>query len=136
MAPIAANISKGLPLSNFGDAFNPSKLVSYPIEIKKISDNEIKCAVQYIDDFGNIITNLKANSVSLEDGESLKLKLEQIEISGKFMQFFEKGIKNAILFLVGSSGFLEISKNQGSAAVDLGVNIGDTITVIFPEVKK
>jgi S-adenosylmethionine hydrolase len=136
MAPIAANISKGLPLSNFGVVFNPSKLVSYPIEIKKISDNEIKCTVQYIDDFGNIITNLKANSVSLEDGVFLKLKLEQIEISGKFVQFFEKVIKTSILFLIGSSGFLEISKNQGNAAGDLGVNVGDTITVIFPEVKK
>ena len=103
--------------------------------IKKISDNEIRCTVQYIDDFGNIITNLKADSLSLKDGVNLKLKLELIVISGKFVQFFEKIKKNSILFLVGSSGFLEISKNQGNAAVDLGVNVGDKITVLFPEVK-
>ena len=135
MAPVASYITKDIPLSNFGIEFNLSKLISYPIELKKISDNEIRCTVQYIDDFGNIITNLKADSLSLKDGVNLKLKLELIVISGKFVQFFEKIKKNSILFLVGSSGFLEISKNQGNAAVDLGVNVGDKITVLFPEVK-
>ncbi|NVM17917.1 MAG: SAM-dependent chlorinase/fluorinase [Candidatus Lokiarchaeota archaeon] len=136
MAPIAANITKDIPLSNFGVVFNPNKLISYPIELKKISDKEISCTIQYIDDFGNIITNIKANSLSLKDGATLKIKLKQTEISGKFVQFFEKVIKNSVLFLVGSSGFLEISKNQGNAAVDFGVSVGDSITVLLPEVNK
>lgn len=136
MAPIAANITKGIPLNNFGSNFDLSELISYPFELKKISDNEVRCTIQYIDDFGNIITNLKVNSFSLKDGDSLKLKLDQIEISGKFVEFFEKVIKNSVLFLVGSSGFLEISKNQGNAASDFGVSVGDIIKVILPEVKK
>jgi len=134
MAPIAANITKGLPLSKFGIRFNPSKLVSYPIELKKISDNEVRCTIQYIDDFGNIITNLKPDSLLLKDGAILKIKLKQMEINGEFVQFFEKVIKSSVLFLVGSSGFLEISKNQGNAAVDFGVSIGDIITILLPEV--
>jgi len=136
MAPIAANITKGIPLNNFGPNFNPSKLISYPFELEKISDNEMVCIIQYIDDFGNIITNLKANSFSLKDGDSLKLKLDQIEINGKFVKFFEKVKKNSVLFLVGSSGFLEISKNQGNAATDFGVSVGDIIRIMLPEVKK
>lgn len=136
MAPIAANITKGLPLSKFGVKFNPGKLVSYPIELKKISDNEVRCTIQYIDEFGNIITNLKTDSLSLKDGATLKIKLKQTEINGKFVQFFEKVIKSSVLFLVGSSGFLEISKNQGNAAVDFGVSVGDSITVSLPEVNK
>jgi len=136
MAPIAANITKGIPLSNFGVNFNPSKLNSYPIELNKINDKEIRCTIQYIDDFGNIITNIKAGSLSLKDGATLKIKLKQTEISGKFVQFFEEGKKNSILFLIGSSGFLEISKNQGDAAVDFGVCVGDSITVLLPEVNK
>ena len=134
MAPIAANITKGLPLSKFGIRFNPSKLVSYPIELKKISDNEVRCTIQYIDDFGNIITNLKPDSFLLKDGAILKIKLKQMEINGEFVQFFEKVIKSSVLFLVGSSGFLEISKNQGNAAVDFEVSVGDSITVELPEV--
>lgn len=136
MAPIAANITKGIPLSNFGVKLNPNKLISYPIESKKISEKEISCTAQYIDGFGNIITNIKANSLSLKEGATLKIKLKQTEISGKFVQFFEKVIKNSVLFLVGSSGFLEISRNQGNAAVDFGVSVGDSITVLLPEVNK
>jgi len=134
MAPIAAYITKGLSLRNFGVNFDLDKLVSYPIELTKISDNEVRCTVQFIDNFGNIITNIKPSSLSLKDGVTLKMKLDQTEFSGKFVQFFEKVIKGSILFLVGSRGFLEISKNQGNAAIDLGVSVGDLITVELPEV--
>ncbi|NVM45593.1 MAG: SAM-dependent chlorinase/fluorinase [Candidatus Lokiarchaeota archaeon] len=135
MAPIAANITKGLPLSKFGAVFNPSRLISYPIELNKISDNEIRCTIQYIDNFGNIITNIKASSLSLKDGAHLRVKLKKAEFNGKFFRFFEKVIKGSILFLVGSSGFLEISINQGNAAEDLGVSVGDIVTVLLSEVK-
>lgn len=134
MAPVGAHITMGITLRNFGAKFNPSKLSSYPIELNKISDNEIRCTIQYIDNFGNIITNIRASSLSLKEGTPLRVKLEKVEFSGKFVQFFEKVRKGSILFLVGSSGFLEISKNQGNAAVDHGVNVGDIITVILPEV--
>ncbi len=136
MAPIAANITKNIPLNNFGLPFNPSDQVICPIVFNKISDKEVICTVQYIDDFGNIITNFKASSLSLRDGAILKMKLNQTEISGKFVQSYQNVIKKSTLFLVGSSGFLEISKNQGNAAVDFGVSVGDIITVILPEVIK
>jgi S-adenosylmethionine hydrolase len=136
MAPIAANITKDIPLSNFGVSFNPSKLISCPIVFNKISNEEIRCTIQYIDEFGNIITNFKAGSLPLKDGAILKIIFKDTEISGKFVKFFQNVMKNSILLLVGSSGFLEISKNQGNAALDFGVKIGDIITVILPEVTK
>ena len=85
MAPIAAYITKGLPLSNFGVNFDLSKLVSSPTEFIKISDNKIRCIIQYIDNFGNIVTNFRASTSSLEDGSTLKIKLDQTEISGMFV---------------------------------------------------
>jgi S-adenosylmethionine hydrolase len=45
------------------------------------------------------------------------------------VKFFEEGFVNSPLFIVGSSGFLEISKNQGNAASDLGLKVGDIITI-------
>jgi S-adenosylmethionine hydrolase len=136
MAPVAANITKNIPLSNFGVPFNPNDQISSPIVFNKISNKEIRCTVQYIDEFGNIITNIKASSLSLKDGVNLKIKVKQTEISGKFVQFFQNVIKNSLLFLIGSTGFLEISKNKCNAAVDFGVSVGDIIKVILPEVIK
>ena len=51
------------------------------------------------------------------------------KIRGKYVNFFEEVLVNSLLFIVGSSGFLEISKNQGNAASDLGLKVGDIITV-------
>ncbi|NHJ22318.1 MAG: hypothetical protein EAX91_15335 [Candidatus Lokiarchaeota archaeon] len=134
MAPIAAHITKGVPLSNFGVNFDLNKQIYYPIEFIKISNKELRCTIQYIDDFGNITTNIQANSFPLKIGAILTINSKQTEIKGSFVEFFNEGNKDSIILLFGSSGFLEISKNQGNAAYDLGVSVGDTITVMLSEV--
>jgi S-adenosylmethionine hydrolase len=136
MAPVAANITKNIPLSNFGVPFNPNELTNSPIVFNQISDRELRCTIQYIDEFGNIITNFKIDSFSLKEGAILKINFKHSEFSGRFVQFFQDALKSSILFLVGSSGFLEISKNQGNAAVDFGVSVGDVIKITLPEVIK
>ena len=136
MAPIAANITKDIPLVNFGVKIDKSRIISLPIEFKKGSDRKIKCTVQYIDEFGNIITNFRPSSIPLKDGDTIKVILGHIEISGKFVHFFENVAINSTLFLIGSTGFLELSKNRGNAALDFGINVGDIITVILPEVNE
>jgi S-adenosylmethionine hydrolase len=136
MAPVAANITKNIPLSNFGIPFNPNHQVTSPIILDQISDREVRCTIQYIDGFGNIITNLKANSLSLKEGAILKIKFKHVEINARFVQYFQATLKSSILILIGSSGFLEISKNMGNAAVDFKVSVGDIIKVLLPEVIK
>jgi len=132
MAPVGAYLANGVNLSNFGIEFDLNKIAQYPIEYKRISDKEIRCTIQYIDNFGNITTNIEARSIPLKEGVNLKIKLKnKTEISGKFVNFFEEGTVNTFLFLVGSSGYLEISKNQGNAAVDLNLRVGDVITIVL-----
>ena len=132
MAPVGAYIANGVDLSNFGIEFDLNKISQYPIEIKRISDKEIRCTIQYIDNFGNITTNIEARSIPLKEGVNLKIKLKnKTEISGKFVNFFEEGTVNNFLFRVGSSGYLEISKNQGNAAIDLNLRVGDVITIVL-----
>ncbi|MFX0075361.1 MAG: S-adenosyl-l-methionine hydroxide adenosyltransferase family protein [Candidatus Hermodarchaeota archaeon] len=136
MAPIAANITKNIPLCDFGVPFNPKNHVSSPIIFNQISDNEFRCTVQYIDEFGNIVTNFNASSLKLNDGDILKIKIQDLELKGLFARIFQSTPKNSLQFLIGSSGFLELSKNRGNAALDIGVNVGDIINVVLPEVIK
>jgi len=132
MAPVGAHIANGVDLSAFGIEFDLNKIVQYPIEHKRISDKEVRCTIQYVDNFGNITTNIEASSIPLKEGVMVKIKLKnKTEISGKFVNFFEEGTVNTFLFLVGSSGYLEISKNQGDAAVDLNLRVGDIITIVL-----
>ncbi|HUW91170.1 MAG TPA: SAM-dependent chlorinase/fluorinase [Candidatus Nanopelagicaceae bacterium] len=129
MAPIGAYLSKGVDIDKFGSKFPIAKLINFPIELKKISDNEIRCTIQYIDEFGNLITNIKGNSVIFKEDTEIGIRTREQKIRGNFVKFFEEVFVNSLLFIVGSSGFLEISKNQGNAASDLGLKVGDIITV-------
>ena len=129
MAPVGAYLSKGVNFDKFGSKFPIVKLIDFPIELKKISDNEIRCTVQYIDEFGNIITNIKGNYVNLKEGAEIAIRTREQKIRGNFVKFFEEVFVNSLLFIVGSSGFLEISKNQGNAAGDLRLKVGDIITI-------
>ncbi|MHA1235162.1 MAG: SAM hydrolase/SAM-dependent halogenase family protein [Promethearchaeota archaeon] len=129
MAPVGAYLSKGVNIDKFGSKFPIGKLIDFPIELKKISDNEILCSIQYIDGFGNIITNIKGNFVNFKEGAEMAIRTREQKIRGKFVTFFEEVFVNSLLFVVGSSGFLEISKNQGNAASDLGLKVGDIITI-------
>ncbi len=129
MAPVGAYLSKGVNIDKFGSKLPIAKLIDFPIELNKISDNEITCIIQYIDEFGNIITNIKGNFVNFKEGAEMAIRTREQKIRGKFVKFFEEVFVNSLLFIVGSSGFLEISKNKGNAASDLGLKVGDVVTV-------
>ncbi len=139
MAPVGAHIINGIPLSNFGSQFNPKNFINYSLEFEvKPKKKIIRCVVQYIDSFGNGTTNIPiennsiiGTSLSLTKGGIIKFKFNNKEYEGKFTSHFADVPKNSLLFLKGSSNFLEISKNQGNAAKDIGFKVGDIITVMI-----
>ena len=135
MAPIGAYLSKGVDIDDFGPKFPIAKLNDFPIELKRISDNKIRCTIQYIDEFGNIITNIKGKTFPFKENTEIAIRLGEQEIKGKFVKFYKEVSINSLLLIVGSSGFLEISKNQGNAAIELGLKVGDIITIDLLEVK-
>ena len=136
MAPLAAHLSLGKTLSELGDNFSIVNLKS----LKKYQDlplysvDGIKCYIQYIDNFGNAVTNLlvaKSEPISkMQDGEDLFVIFNEIRFKGKFTSYFGKFPTGSLLFLEGSTGFLEISINQGNAQKYIGFNTGDIITII------
>ncbi|MFX1256615.1 MAG: S-adenosyl-l-methionine hydroxide adenosyltransferase family protein [Promethearchaeota archaeon] len=131
MAPISAYITKGISLEKLGTRLDLKDLVKYPMEYKERGDNKISCSIQYIDNFGNIITNIKGEMLSLVEGKILIIKRKKGENQGKFVRYFEGVPKNSLLFLIGSSGFLEISINQGNASKYLDLKVGDIIEIII-----
>jgi S-adenosylmethionine hydrolase len=138
MAPVAAHIINGIPLINFGPSFNPEELVKYTIKFEVLSDKKkINAVIQYIDSFGNGVTNIPVENGKLigttfiiKEGYTIKVtqQTNNPPFEGKFTTHFAKVPIGSLLFLEGSSGFLEISINQGNAASTLGFKVGDLIT--------
>ena len=137
MAPVGAHLLSGIPLNRFGPKFNLNKLKVYPIIYDiNITKKTINCVIQCIDSFGNGITNIPIINNKIQNSELLLSEDMKINanIKGKtfegiFTSHFSSVPIKSITFIVGSTGFLEISLNQGNASKQLGFNIGDIITI-------
>jgi S-adenosylmethionine hydrolase len=139
MAPVGAYITKNknFALRNLGPKLDFDSLIKIPIILKlDLENRSIVSSIQYIDSFGNgtttipIIRNkIKDTGLTLEDELKISIHINENRYNGIFSSHFSSVPKDSILFLVGSTGFLEVSINQGSAAKTLDFKVGDTITI-------
>ena len=108
-APVAAHISLGVDIASIGEKVNTPVL----LEIDKaiVKGNEIVGDIIYTDSFGNLITNITADM--LQNLKEIRIDNFVIDTVASSYQDIEKG---KLIAIIGSSGFLELSVNQGSAS--------------------
>jgi S-adenosylmethionine hydrolase len=139
MAPVGAYILSGIPLDNFGPSFDPEEFVKFTIKYEVLEEKKrINAVIQYIDSYGNGITNIPlenskivGTTLNIREGNTIKFKQQanNQQFEGIFTSHFANVPINSLLFLEGSSGFLEISINQGNAAKTIGFKVGDGIII-------
>ena len=123
-APVGAHISKGVRISNTGRRiFDFVDLDFGKVERK---NDFMYGYVIFIDDFGNIVTNIPSDMVAdFEPGDILKIQEKQVMFQGSY-GFSRDGEP---LALIGSHGYLEIAVNRGNAAIFFDKKQGGEITV-------
>ena len=107
-APAAAHLSKGIALEELGDV-----LTSYEsLDIQEAHDggDVMTGKAIYADRFGNLITNIPGAVVA----DSCIIRAGDVTINSLSVSYTD-GKEGELIALVGSSGFLEISVNKGSA---------------------
>jgi len=123
-APVGAHLANGISLQKLGQEINPESLVKLDLpECSRKDDILIGC-IQYIDHFGNLVTNIPENFV--------KGKNWSVEIQGNIIKAREtySDVKpGEIIALVGSDGWVEIAVNCGNAGLELGLKLGDKVQV-------
>ncbi|MBS7634899.1 SAM-dependent chlorinase/fluorinase [Candidatus Bathyarchaeota archaeon] len=129
-SPAAAYLAKGVPISEFGpEIFDP---IIPRFAEAKLHDGLIEGEVIYTDDFGNLVTNIAQSnltSAGISEGDTLLVKVRDKNLRLKLCEAYGYVSKNELLTIIGSSGFLEISVNQGSASRLLGVEAGEKIII-------
>jgi S-adenosylmethionine hydrolase len=125
-APVAANLSKGIPLRALGPPLKGFVRLNWPEPRRR--GKELRGEVVYIDRFGNAITNLDRASLRLigNGGIGVSLRRGRSCPLGAFYQAVPHGKSVAVL---GSSGFLEIAINGGSAEKSLGLAPGASVVL-------
>ncbi len=125
-APVAATLTLDISPYELGEKI--TSLHVFPI-LKPLVDYQGKLtgAVLYVDHFGNLITNIKKSDLPGKD--------IPIEVAGRLIQgitdYYAEG--EGLMAIIGSSGYLEISLKDGSAADFLNIGIGDEIKVTLEE---
>jgi S-adenosylmethionine hydrolase len=124
-APIAAWISRSIDLHQLGPVLKSPVRLQLPV-LKRVKDALIQGAILAVDQFGNLITNLKPDDVPVP----FKILAGQKEITG-FRKTYGEGTPGEIIVVPGSTGYLEIAVKGGSAAAALNLKAGAPIGVIL-----
>ena len=121
-APVAASLSLGISLYEFGEKTNSLHVLSIP-KPSLDSEGNLVGQVLHVDRFGNLITNIKNSDLPGKD--------VMIEAAGYCIQGISDyyAQNKGVMAIVGSSGYLELSLRDGSACDFLGTIVGDEIKV-------
>jgi S-adenosylmethionine hydrolase len=119
-APATAHLSLSVPVHKFGDSL--SHVFAFRIP-RPLHDNQGKVTgcVLHIDNFGNLITNLRSSDLP---DEKVAITIGRRHITG-ISRFYAE--KEGLAAILGSSGYLEISLKNGNAAAFLKTRVGDEI---------
>lgn len=121
-APVAALLSLGFPPINFGKVITSLTMLPLPKPYRR-PDGSLVGHVLHIDNFGNLITNIKSSDlpparepITVEIGDQVISELSRTYAEGK-----------GLLALIGGSGYLEISLRGGSASAFLDAEVGSEV---------
>jgi S-adenosylmethionine hydrolase len=123
-APVAAHLSLGVPLQEFGEPV--TSLQVFPLPRPQLGPGgELIGQVLHIDIFGNIITNIRQ--------EDLGPGRFHLQVAGQQIESLTSAYANAAIdqlhAVVGSSGYVEVAVRNGNAAALLGVKVGDEVRI-------
>ncbi len=108
-APVAAAIANGEPLTNLGSRI--SNLVQLKYEPPQYGPDRVRGTIVAVDRFGNLITDIEAARIAFAP-----FALEARDVTIDRVERAYAGAAPGAFLIVGSTGCIEISVANGSAA--------------------
>jgi S-adenosylmethionine hydrolase len=118
-APVAAHLSLGVELHKFGDKLSQVHAFPIPRPYKNARGDTVG-RVLHVDHFGNLITNIKSSDLPA----NVTIYVGKHQIRG-ISSFYAHA--RSLAALIGSSGYLEISMKDGSAAALIKAAVGQEV---------
>jgi S-adenosylmethionine hydrolase len=117
-APVAAHLSRGVRASSLGPLIEDHLKPSFT-EPQRTSKRTWLGTVLHVDRFGNLITNFHIDHFSRVAAAAFDLCIGTLRLM-RLAQAYADVEPGEPFVIVGSSGYLEVAANQGSAARILG----------------
>jgi S-adenosylmethionine hydrolase len=124
-APASAHLAAGVPAARFGKRIEDYLRLTFHLP-NRTGKHVWTGAVLKVDRFGNLITNLHIDEFTDVRKRPFDLNVGLEKISRLALTFSECGV-GELCVIVGSSGYIEVAANQGSAAKTLGCAAGSPV---------
>ncbi len=134
MVPVVAEWFRGLPADEWGDQIGADSLVKLPRERPRVDRGKVVGRVEWIDRFGNLVTNIERQDVADDRWTRVELfdrHARSVLVEARVTTYGECSVGEAVT-LWGSTGYLEIAVVNGNAAAQLGVERGALVIVCGP----
>ena len=135
-APVSAHLSLGVDPAKLGERVEQVAWLPSPEPVQE--GGVIRGRVIYQDHFGNLITNIPQRLLAQADPvtDTITVTIKGESIQGLSQTFHDKPgpsvagpSGNGLLALIGSHGFLEVAVREGSAALALSAQVGESVSV-------
>ena len=124
MAPAAAHLANGVPLSSLGPAIDQPCVLDVPQPQTRAG--ELIGQIIHIDRFGNLVSNITAAQFHEFQPATIQIKDRVI---GSMVATYADVPTGRPLAVIGSFNMLEISINRGSARDDFQVETGQEVVL-------
>ena len=124
-APVAGHLSQGIDLARLGPEALRIQRIAAPAP-KVTKQGVIVGEIVSIDRFGNLVTNIPGDTLAKADAVEVKVGKAVIR---RLSTSYASAKKGELLAIVGSTGNLEISVNQGDARRKAGARVGGAVRV-------
>ena len=120
-APVAAHLASGVSPERLGEP--TSSVVRLHVPGPERRGEFANGRIVYADRFGNLVSNLRSSDLPAEG--------VWVEVGGKRIESLSESYAGGgpLLALVGSHGYLEVARNLGSAAAEMGIGVGAGVKV-------
>ncbi len=130
-APVAVHLARGGGLEEVGRRIEARSLVEHRIIDECSGSSRLEARVVYIDRFGNAALSLKGRSCweKVCSRGRVLVRTHGLEVEALCKEVFSLAKPGELVLYVNSFGFLELAVNLGSAARELGLEIGSKTVI-------
>jgi S-adenosyl-L-methionine hydrolase (adenosine-forming) len=134
--PAAAHLCNGVELFDLGREIDIDLLMPGIVPLPQADDQLVIAQVLWIDAFGNAQLNVGPDDLPAGFGEQISLRMAEptdpsgmVNRSAGRARSYAELATGAVGLVLDSSGLLAIAMDQRSAADELGLDVGDQVTL-------
>jgi hypothetical protein len=128
-APVAARLAKGIPPARFGRLIQDALRSTFEKPVRT-GKRFWSGTVLKVDHFGNLITNFRLDQFPEISSRPFQMKAGLLAAE-RLASSYAEGIPGELILIPGSSGYLEVALNKGSAARKLACGAGSPVELVL-----